>query len=152
MDRLEDELAIRNRYAAYCFAADDRDPEAMADCFVADAEVDVVGRGVLRGRDAIAGVQKTPSTNRHLALNLWVQALDGASARVAAYFLVLDAEGAPVGHGRYQDELRREADGAWRFHHRSIRYAWQAETYGGFVSQVVAADHPPTTTHPRRDP
>lgn len=137
MSRFEDELTIRNRYAAYCFAADDRDPEAMADCFVEDAEVEVVDRATMRGRDAIAGVQKTPSTNRHHVLNIWIRALDDAAASVAAYFLVLDHQGAPIGHGRYQDELVREDDGAWRFRHRVIRYVWQAETYGSFVTDVV---------------
>jgi uncharacterized protein (TIGR02246 family) len=132
-----DDLAIRNRYASYCFAADDRDPGAMADCFTADAVIEVVGQSRLEGRDAIARVQETPSTKRHLTINLWIQSLEDDRAEVRAYFLILDKAGTIEGLGRYLDELVREADGAWRWRHRSIAYEWQSAQYGAFVRDVV---------------
>ena len=133
----EADVAIRNRYAAYCFATDDRDPAAMADCFTADAVVEVVGQSRLEGRDAIARTQETPSTNRHLVLNLWL--VDGGDddAHVRAYFMITDSTGRPIGHGRYDDRLVREDDGAWRFRERAIEYAWQSDDYAAHVDRVV---------------
>jgi uncharacterized protein (TIGR02246 family) len=134
----EADLAIRNRYAAYCFATDDRDAAAMADCFTADAVVEVVGQSRLEGRDAIARTQETPSTNRHLVLNLWIAAGDATRANVRAYFVITDAEAKPIGHGRYDDELVQEDDGAWRFRRRAIAYVWQSADYSAHVDRVVA--------------
>ena len=133
------ELAIRNRYAAYCFATDDRDPVAMGDCFTADAVVEVVGQSRLEGRDAIARTQETPSTNRHLVLNLWIVEGDEATAHVRAYFVITDGTAMPIGHGRYDDRFVREADGAWRFRQRAIEYSWQSDEYAALVDRVV--DH-----------
>jgi uncharacterized protein (TIGR02246 family) len=139
----EADIAIRNRYAAYCFATDDRDPVAMADCFTADAVVEVVGQSRLEGREAIARTQETPSTNRHLILNLWLDdddhdGGDDAGAHVRAYFVITDARGTPIGHGRYDDRLVREEDGAWRFRARVIEYSWQSDEYAALVDRVVA--------------
>jgi uncharacterized protein (TIGR02246 family) len=133
------DLAIRNRYAAYCFATDDRDPIAMADCFTEDAVVEIVGQSRLEGREAIARTQQTASTNRHLALNIWVIHGDDARARVRTYFVITDATATPIGHGRYDDELVLEEDGAWRFRRRAIEYAWQSDEYAAHVDRVV--DH-----------
>jgi uncharacterized protein (TIGR02246 family) len=133
----EADLAIRNRYAAYCFATDDRDPVAMADCFTADAVVEVVGQSRLDGREAIARTQETPSTNRHLVLNLWLVDGDAAVAHVRAYFVITDAAARPIGHGRYNDELVREEDGGWRFRKRAIEYVWQSNEYSALVDRVV---------------
>ena len=131
------DLAIRNRYAAYCFAADDRDPVAMADCFTEDAVVEIVGQSRLDGRAAIARTQETPSTNRHLALNLWIVACDEAVAHTRAYVLILDRAGRVIGHGRYRDELVREDDGAWRWRSRVIAYEWQSVDYARHVDSLV---------------
>jgi ketosteroid isomerase-like protein len=136
MNGTDDELAIRNRYASYCFAADDRDPIAMADCFTPDAVVEV-GQSRLEGRDAIARVQETPSTKRHFVLNLWILAIEDGRADVRAYFLVLDKSGSIAGFGRYDDGLVREADGGWRWRHRSIAYDWQSAEYNAFVRTVL---------------
>ena len=137
MTNPEAELAIRNRYAAYCFATDDRDPAATADCFTGDAVVEVVGQSRLEGRDTIARTQETPSTNRHLTLNVWVTLRDDALAYGRAYFLILDREGGVIGHGRYRDELVCCDDGVWRFRSRAIEYAWQSDDYAGHVDKVV---------------
>jgi SnoaL-like domain len=134
----EADVAIRNRYAAYCFATDDRDPLAMADCFTANAVVEVVGQSRMEGRDAIARTQETPSTNRHHVFNLWIVDADDRRAHVRTYFVISDRKGAPVGHGRYDDELVREDDGAWRFRTRAIEYFWQSDEYAALVNRVVA--------------
>lgn len=134
---IPDELAIRNRYASYCFAIDDRDPAAVADCFTLDAVVDVVGRARLEGRKAIARVQETPSTKRHFVLNVWIQRLEGGSADVRAYFLVVERTGTIAGFGRYDDELVRERDGEWRWRRRAIAYDWQSDAYSAFVRAVT---------------
>jgi uncharacterized protein (TIGR02246 family) len=139
----EADLAIRNRYAAYCFATDDRDPVGMADCFTADAVVEVVGQSRMEGREAIARTQETPSTNRHLVLNLWIVGGDDAGAHVRSYFVITDATGAAIGHGRYDDELVREDDGAWRFAARKIEYASQSDGYAAHVDRVVAHANEP---------
>ena len=132
-----DELAIRNRYAAYCFAADDRDPKAMADCFTERATVEVVGQSSLEGREAIAGVQETPSTNRHLTLNLWLTSVCEDQARGRSYFLMLDRTGSVIALGRYTDEIIRETDGEWRFSRRKIAYEWQEGGYRSFVDGLL---------------
>jgi len=134
----ETDQAIRNRYAAYCFATDDRDVSAMADCFTADAVVEVVGQSLMEGRDAIARTQETPSTNRHLVLNLWLVACDGDRAHARSYFVMMDATGGTIGHGRYDDQLVHEEDGAWRFSRRAIEYTWQSPSYAKHVNRVVA--------------
>ena len=77
----------------------------MADCFTADAVVEVVGQSRLEGREAIARTQETPSTNRHFVLNVWVIDGDDATAHVRTYFVITDATAAPIGHGRYDDDL-----------------------------------------------
>jgi hypothetical protein len=134
---ISDELSIRNRYASYCFAADDRDPAAVGDCFTADAVVDVVGQARLEGREAIARVQETPSTKRHFVLNLWIQRLEGTHADVRAYFLVVERAETIAGFGRYDDELVRERDGEWRWRRRAIAYDWQSDAYSEFVKAVT---------------
>ena len=111
----------------------------MADCFTADAVVEVVGQSRLEGREAIARTQETPSTNRHFVLNVWVIDGDDATAHVRTYFVITDATAAPIGHGRYDDELVREDDGAWRFRRRAIEYVWQSDGYAAHVDRVV--DH-----------
>jgi hypothetical protein len=137
-----DELAIRNLYAAYCFAADERKQAAMGNCFTEDAVIQVTGtarQSELAGRTAIAAVQETPSSNRHLTLNLLL-APDGAErVRGLAYFLLLDRSLSPVSFGRYEDEVVRDADGEWRFRRRRIVYEHQAPAYAKWVERVMEA-------------
>jgi hypothetical protein len=134
------ELAIRNRYAAYCFAADDRDPVAMADCFTADAVVEVIGGARLEGRTAIARVQEVSSRRRHLTMNVWITKVGANRAAGRAYFLILQPDGAVAGHGRYDDDLSRDPDGAWRFSRRTIEYVWQADDYARWVRGVTGLE------------
>jgi 3-phenylpropionate/cinnamic acid dioxygenase small subunit len=132
-----DHLAICNRYAAYCFAVDDRDPAAMAECFTEDAIVEIAGKSRLEGREAITRTQETPSTHRHLAMNIWVTSREDAVAHVRAYFLVLDRTGNVISHGRYNDELVHADDGAWRWRKRTIAFEWQSTAYAALVSTLI---------------
>jgi hypothetical protein len=88
-----DELIIRNLYAAYCFASDDRSPSAMGACFTEDGVIriaEAVRPNELVGRAANAKVQESPGSFRHLTLNLLLEPDGDRRVRGRAYFLLLD--------------------------------------------------------------
>jgi SnoaL-like domain len=128
-----DHLAILNRYAAYTYAVDAADLAGFLDCFTPDGYTDVSSfttarrtapeafrkmagdDGVIRGH---ANLAKTVGFVRmhHLTANILVKSIDGDRATGSAYFVVFSPDEGKIEHyGRYEDELRRCADGQWRF-------------------------------------
>ncbi|WP_448582276.1 YybH family protein [Thermaurantiacus sp.] len=121
---LADRLAIRERIEAYNDAVFRRDADAWAECWALDATWAVAGREA-EGREAIrtlwlelmAGYEAVGMYVNHGAV-----AVDGDVATARSYMFEMmkqvDGTGLLVS-GRYDDRLRRDADGAWRFTSRA---------------------------------
>jgi len=132
MGALADRERIRDRYAATSFAVDLRDADGLADCYMADAVVEVVGRRRIEGRSAITATLASPSHNLHLTSNLWIRAVSDRSAKCSCYMLLVDrATGRTTAYGHYEDELVCCDDGEWRFALRHVHYLWTSDSYIG---------------------
>jgi uncharacterized protein (TIGR02246 family) len=130
--RLEDRAEIGELVARYCFAIDDRDVAAIADCFTADGRfrsldgvLDAQGReAVVRqfhARFAVLGATYHYTHDRVLDFD----PLDRAAAHgvVAAHAEVV-RHGEPMWVAlRYADRYRRE-DGRWRFADRELSFMY----------------------------
>ena len=128
-----DHLAILNRYAAYTYAVDGADEDGYLDCFTEDAVVDLSSfkiawaragealrqfadeNGIVRGAENLR--KSVGAVNfHHITANVLVRAIDGDRAQGSAYFVVFTRDEGKIEHyGRYEDELRKCADGQWRF-------------------------------------
>ena len=128
-------VAINNRYAQYCWAADTRDKPLYADNYTEDAVL-ASGDNRLVGRDEIANAMDLPLTNRHLTTTLSIDEFERDSARVHAYVLVLDEGGNTVGLVEGHDLLVREEDGAWRWKHRDVSFVFQRDSYKADVENA----------------
>jgi len=113
---IADELRIREVVAAYGFAVDDRDWDALARVFTADAVVDFAGAGYapIRGAAAIrhsyAHVMNHPEA--HILTNLVL--VPGANGAVTVRCKALyPRAGGVCGHGEYRLTVVRGQDG-WR--------------------------------------
>lgn len=121
---VEDRLAIRERIESYNDAVFRRDADDWAECWAQDAAWQV-GENRAEGRAAIrelwlklmAGFDAVAMYVAHGSV-----AVDGDSAESRSYMLEmlkqLDGSERLVS-GRYDDRLRRDADGQWRFVGRS---------------------------------
>lgn len=140
----EDDLAIRNNYAAYTFAVDDHDGDAFVDCFTENAEIEVTSFGFMRGLVATGVVPFVNDAGRvvgtknirafhdlippgiktlHLTTNLQITRLEAGYAESRAAFVVLADDGINELYGRYLDKLVKCPDGRWRFSER-IDQCW----------------------------
>lgn len=118
----DDIVAIRQLYAAYCFAIDERDGEAFSQCFTADGSMGggpggppVVGR-----RSLARFAAKARSGIRHVVVNVHAEG-EGDVATGRAYFAAFGVGDGParlLTTGTYRDTLRRE-DGTWCFAERA---------------------------------
>jgi 3-phenylpropionate/cinnamic acid dioxygenase small subunit len=127
---LEARAGITETLFQYAHAIDYGDEDAWVGCFTDDARWEshtVEGKWLhLSGRAElqrfIASHSRAPELyHKHLMATPLIRvAGDVASAR--CYFVLLVADRAdmptPAAFGRYLDELRRDADGTWRFTHR----------------------------------
>jgi hypothetical protein len=126
LDPLDRILAGETLYR-FAFAYDEQQPEALADCFTADAVLSATTAGVhdfgtYTGREDVVGWLsaywgRTTDQRRHIVTNVTVDAQEATSARVTAMLLVTAAEDAtfrPVTAGLYVADLVKEADGVWR--------------------------------------
>jgi len=126
---LEDEKAVRELLAAYCFCVDRADADAFVELFTEDGVWDRGAWGRVEGRRALhdymsAAGAKTPREvkTRHFSTNEIVSITqDTAAAR--SYVLVMNAAATPpvplvIGH--YEDELAKTG-GRWRFKSRCLR-------------------------------
>lgn len=117
-DELADRVAIGELTARYNRAFDDGEVDAWLDTFVEDGEMQRDGR-TWKGHDALARLlQKVGWGTVHVTTDAIVE-IDGDRARQWCTLVLLRRERdrrPPVvlATGRYEDELRRTADG-WRF-------------------------------------
>jgi ketosteroid isomerase-like protein len=121
---------IYNLYARYCEAMDGDDPHALALCFTDDGVWESRLAGRRTGSQEIAHlVQEMQSLdNRPFHQTTSIQILDidteAGTARGTARWLATYPRERPgrrdVAYGRYRDELRRDANGTWRFLFREV--------------------------------
>jgi len=126
-DPAADRLVVAERIARYGWAYDERDRDALAECFTRDG----VWEGLLMGRDPVGPVQGPEAIadflagfwpdqadqRRHAFTNVVVDELTERDAQAHAYLLLTAAADGAVNlvtAGPYRFELEREPDGAWR--------------------------------------
>jgi ketosteroid isomerase-like protein len=135
----EDRSAIEDLQARYMFALDWQSPDDYAATFTEDGVLDWAG-GIVEGRETIraecqdmraffsrraAGDAPTrPARLRHFITNVVIR-IEGDRAWSQAYWFEIDNDTRlrwPYvgGYGHYEDELRKEEDGQWRFTRRKI--------------------------------
>jgi uncharacterized protein (TIGR02246 family) len=124
---------VRATILDYALAHDRGQSDAVADLFTEDARLDIAGYGpdldtTIEGRDAIRAMYTTLDRNydnnppfKHMVTNCHVT-IEGTEAVAITY---LNDLGGPQtdtgpGGGLYQDRLRCEPDGRWRFAHKQI--------------------------------
>lgn len=145
-----DHLAILNRYAAYTYAVDSVDADGYADCFTEDGVNDLSGfraimdlpkkatfwelaneKGIVTGPDNLRRMVKLgfpPFHAHHVTANILIRSIEGDTAKGSAYFVVFTLDQGRIEHfGRYEDELRRCADGQWRFSSRIDRAFYERD-------------------------
>ncbi|MFT3866652.1 MAG: nuclear transport factor 2 family protein [Solirubrobacterales bacterium] len=134
-----DRLAIAEAFSRFGIAHDEARLDILATCFTADAVLEVVEGSaeplaLMEGREAIlAGIgsviTQQQDQRRHCMANVVIDRLDGEEARALAYgFVSVAADGLSLGASVvYSGDLRREADGAWRF----TRFLIGMDNYAG---------------------
>ncbi len=138
---LEDKLAITDLLYQYATGLDSRDWDLLRECFTEDGVADFLEfGGVNEGQDAIvelcSGVLSGLDSSQHLIGNPRVT-VDGDRAEAVCYFQAQHVFVSPAGGstylvgGRYEDRLRRCADG-WRIEHRTLHCSWQDGNAGVF--------------------
>jgi uncharacterized protein (TIGR02246 family) len=136
IDRVADELAIRNLLAELAWQADSTsmdDVERYVDCFTPDAVWEVPG-DVRSGHDDIragvterrsAAAQRQGTATAHILATTTVTFEDDDSARVRSYVqAVRVVAGEPpmiAVVNRYDDRFRRTSVG-WKLHRRRIEF------------------------------
>jgi uncharacterized protein (TIGR02246 family) len=126
---LADELAIHALVARYCHAIAERDDEAWAATWAADAEWSVLGKTV-RGREAILAHYLGLVSGLRLVVQVAVNPLieidgDEASGRWLVTETLQTNDGRPaLNLGLYRDRYRRDADGVWRFARREFQSSY----------------------------
>jgi uncharacterized protein (TIGR02246 family) len=140
---VSDHEAIAQVLARYGRGLDDRDFDAVADCFTPDAQATFSGVELAPGRDAIIahvrGLTALAASTHLFGLPVIELAADGESAFVettAVAHLVVDASVGPVRTRglRYQDtfvrvhgHLHGGRGPAWRIRRRIHRVDWMTE-------------------------
>ena len=126
--------AIANVLNRYSIAYDDNDMAEMADTFTDDAVLtmriadgDLIGP--FEGKEAVMklmtdSLASQNDQRRHVTTNMVVRKETDDSAVVSSYLTLVqvkDGAAKVLSTARYDDELRREGDGAWRFTKRHIQ-------------------------------
>lgn len=126
LEKLHAEAGVRRTLARYCHNIDDGDFEALAGCFIPDAELEAFGQ-TRNGREAVtkllAKVMTPEARGTHLTVNTLVSDLtdgpDGARrASVRSDFLFIGPNNSLI-CGRYEDEFV-QTDGGWLIANRAI--------------------------------
>jgi uncharacterized protein (TIGR02246 family) len=128
---IEDERAIERRLMAYVYALDDRDYDALLECFTEDGVWHTDSAGAIGGRAAIREfIQGTfaPAMERGQRLHHVTGGhrimVHGDQAEADSYLVTmveLPDGPAAANFGRYHSRLVRCTDGAWRFTFRETR-------------------------------
>jgi uncharacterized protein (TIGR02246 family) len=126
--------ALENVLNRYSIAYDDNDMAEMADTFTDDAVLtmriadgDLIGP--FEGKEAVMKLMTDSlagqdDQRRHVTTNMVVRKETDDSAVVSSYLTLIqvkDGAAKVLSTARYDDELRREGDGAWRFTKRHIQ-------------------------------
>jgi len=126
--------ALENVLNRYSIAYDDNDMAEMADTFTDDAVLtmriadgDLIGP--FEGKEAVMklmtdSLASQSDQRRHVTTNMVVRKETDDSALVSSYLTLVqvkDGAAKVLSTARYDDELRREGDGAWRFTKRHIQ-------------------------------
>ncbi len=125
--------AIENVLNRYSIAYDDNDMTEMADTFTEDAVMTLrIGDGDLigpfDGKDAIMklmvdSLASQTDQRRHVTTNVAIRKETEDAATVTSYLTLISVQGGTatlLSTAKYEDELVREGDGAWRFTKRHI--------------------------------
>jgi ketosteroid isomerase-like protein len=121
LQSLSDIAEIRQLNASYNRAADRGDGPAYAAHYTEDAEFEIVGNRVYRGRDEIARAAASTTVTVHVTTEPEIE-LDGdtATQRVRMLSIVFDPASQRnefVASGWYEDTLKRTGEG-WKYHRR----------------------------------
>ena len=124
---------LENVLTRYSIAYDDNDMAEMADTFTDDAVLtmriadgDLIGP--FEGKEAVMklmtdSLASQTDQRRHVTTNLAVRKETDDAASVESYLTLIsvqDGKATLLSTALYQDELVKEADGAWRFTKRHI--------------------------------
>ena len=133
-DELRDIVArtrIRDLYSRYCFALDSKNAEGLADCFTENGSF-ANEHGEFVGRNAVNELL-LPAPETHYSINVEViGGIDGSEStyKSRACFLLLHANESRVAtYGEYDDTVRRDDDGVWRFAQRKVKFLWMSDDY-----------------------
>ncbi|CAA9553791.1 MAG: hypothetical protein AVDCRST_MAG33-1111 [uncultured Thermomicrobiales bacterium] len=124
---------IENVLNRYSIAYDDNDMAEMADTFAEKAVMTLrIGGGDLigpfEGKDAVMklmtdSLASQTDQRRHVTTNFVLRSEDGSTAVVNSYLTLISVEGGKatlLSTAKYEDELVKEGDGAWRFTKRHV--------------------------------
>ena len=141
---IEDRFALQDLIAAYSWALDTGDVEALVACFTPDARMseEVFDEpDVWEGHDGIRGIAEHyrnaagfPGRQHHVTQ---VQSMpqDDGSCKMRSFAFVTECEGEPPYllrfTGWYDDLAVKETDGQWRFKQRTVRL-WDGEVLKNF--------------------
>jgi hypothetical protein len=122
------DAGVRAALAAYTQALDDGRTDDVVATFCADGACAIPGLGEHAGTEALRAayarvVPRLPQ--RHLVLNTLITAWDDTTAAATSdvvFLLLRDGAWSTMLVGRYEDTLRREADGPWRFVRRTASF------------------------------
>ena len=151
LQRLEDELAVRDLLVRYTYFYDGKDLDGTMSVF--DDECKLVNpRGSYFGKDAIrANYKHLISTRKfsfHAASNVAVRFLDNGDAVMTAFYnsigIYPSGSIAMVG-GTYADKLSKKS-GEWKIIERRITYNYRSRLAA--ENPFDAAKPAPTPTHP----
>ena len=124
---LEDEKAIHDLLAAYCYCVDRGDVEALVDLFTEDCVWDGGPWGSVEGRQALREFRSSSAASdaiktRHLSSSE-VISITGDTAAACSYVLVMNvaqSPPAPLVVGCYDDQFARVGK-RWLFKSRRLR-------------------------------
>ena len=131
---VEDRLGLQDLIAAYSWALDTGDAEALVACFTEDcvmSEEVFEDPDIWQGHDGIrglmahyAGAPGFPGRQHHVTQTKYDPQADG-SVLMKSFAFVTECEGEPPYTlrftGWYDDHAVKGADGAWRFKRRIVR-------------------------------
>lgn len=125
---MNDTDAIRNTFARYCQALDERRFEDWTRVFTPDGQFnDHIGRQAIMDYINGAALAKNPALKRkHAHLNIAINRIGEAEAESESDFLMFDKNGdgpwVLAGVGKYTDLLVRQPDGEWLIKKRIITH------------------------------
>ena len=125
--------AIENVLNRYSIAYDDNDMAEMADTFAENAVLSmrIAGGDLIGPFEGKAAVMKLMTDSlasqtdqrRHVTTNMAIRKETADAATVTSYLTLIsvkDGTATVLSTAKYEDELAREGDGAWRFTKRHI--------------------------------